>query len=297
MSSSRFREFYDSPLAVYVMVLVCAGTVVFSMMYTDIPPLRTCYYFIASIFSLVLVKLARADSGVRIDYVQSGEAWAGILGALIIFFLVSDNRYLLFLSVWVSVLMYELYIHQLSRGRSSDRLMVGYAFGAMAVVAGVYLVLNGLRLDAVTAILSGICCTEHHAGWIIPVMVLLCTLLYAMERFFVYELLLFSQGEQYFSSGGYPYGKVKFLVLCLRSVSAAVVISFAGVLAGVSAISIMLPEREGVLQDGMTVLVVFSFINIAALMMTYLNTFSVLAAVVVVSYLLHLFGGRRVVNG
>jgi len=297
VNSNTINELYDSPLAVYLMALVCGGTVAASLMYTHVSYLQISYYCIASLFSLVLVKLARADSGVRIDYVQSGEAWAGILGAMIVFFLISENRYVIFFSVWVSVVLYELYIHQLSRDRSSDRLMVGYAFGAMTVMAGLYLVLNGFGLENVSALLSGFCCSEHHGAWIIPALLLLFALLYAAERFFVHELLLYSQGEHFFLSGGFSYGKMKLLVLFVRSISAAVMISFSGVLAGVSALSIMLPEKRGFMRDAMTVLVVFSFINIAVLVMAFTEVLSVIAAVVVISYVLHFLGGRGTANG
>lgn len=279
------------------MVLACAGIVVFSLMFTDVSLARIGYYCIASLFSLILVKLARVDSGVRVDYVQSGEAWAGILGACMVFFLVSENLYVIIISVWLSVVLYELYIHQLSRGRESDRLMVGYAFGALTVMAGLFLVINGLDLHIVSVILSGYFRSEYHAVWMMPVMALLFILFYAGERLFVNELLLYSQGEQYFLSCGYSYWKVKLVVMCIRSISAAAVISFSGVLAGVSAISIMLPERRGALQDIMTVLVVFSFVNTVLLVMTFADELPVIAGVLAVSYILHFAGGRRIVNG
>ncbi len=273
--------------------LLCCVAVFINLVLGSATIAGEAYFCAGSLFYLLFLKLVRFDGSVRVDYVQSGEAWLGLVVLLLAAVIVSGHAGILFVISLFAFVGIEFFLHLIARGSRREQMVIGAVSGILFLLVFFHLASLGLEPARLGVLFVGYIHAVPTVWWPLPFLAVIFALLYYLYRKSIPELSLYTHGENYFSATGVPYGYLRAGAVALRGVVLAMVFLLAGVLAGGGAFLLRRREPHRRSVDLESFFIVFLGINCLILLSRFLTGLAIGMVAIAVSWAAYLFFSRR----
>ncbi len=251
------------------------------------------YFCAGSLFYLLFLKLAGFDQSMRVDYIQSGEAWLGLSVLLLAAVIVSGHAGILFVISLFAFAGIEFFLHLTAMGSRREQMAVGAVSAIIFMFVFSYLVSLGFEPAKLGVLLAGYIHAVGAVWWPLPFLAVIFAGLYYLYRKSIPELSLYTHGAKYFAAAGVPYRYLRAGAVTLRGILLAVVFLLAGVLAGAGAFLSLRREPHRRSVDLESFFIVFLAINCLALLTRFLTGLAIGMIAIAVSWAAYLFFSRR----
>jgi hypothetical protein len=227
------------------------------------------------------------------DYVQTGEAAVGAFAVFACLRFVTANPYMVVLAVFLSLLLYNIYLKIVAEPETKDLLLNGALVLGILAIIFFYLAMNNKTVPTATMgkIFSGVITSspERHGG--IGAALVAGTAALFISLALYPKMRLFSQGMSFFTGSRAMGMTVAVCAALVRSLLATVTVCLLGCLGGIGLYARSL-ARNGH-PDIMAALIVYGFFQIMLILMQYMDPWSVAASAVCFSYILYAFHSRK----
>ncbi len=278
-----------------VMFILASVAVALNLHFGVLPARGEAFLFAGAVCYVTLCRIRSFLPQGSVDYLQTGEGWAGFIILVLAALFLTTGHIMLFLIIFACMTAISLFLHFLGSSRQKEQIQAGLVIGLIAVVSASYLVFAGFDLEVPLVMMTGYLHVIESNVWYAIALCFAAPSVFGMMRLVRPEVRLFAQGRAYLDTAGYSHRWLSGIFAVARGFLMAGVLATGGLLMSLGPLIPAGRRNTALAADFGSILMILFYLNVVFAGMKLAGPYMIPAAIAF-SYVLFILSRRGLVD-